>query len=216
MTDAGELVWNILPEPNSTFANLFIQDLDSKPTLHYWTGGSDGVMGYGHVSILDDTYTEIYRVCPEVTVITQNNKSFPCYADVHESFITERGSIIITMYNVTTADLSSVNGTKDDWVFDCLFFDIDIKTNKTLFRWSALEAGIPITDSKAPFNGTFGNGTHGNPYDWFHINAVQSVGDGYLVNGRHVWTTYKLDSTGKIEWRIQVKMIISFSVIVLT
>jgi hypothetical protein len=142
-------------------------------------------------------------VCPEATAVTQNNKIFPCYADIHESFITDRGSIIITMYNVTTADLTLVNGTKDDWVFDCLFFDVDIKTNKTLFRWSALEAGIPITDSKAPFNGSFGEGSHANPYDWFHINSVQSVRDGYFVNGRHVWTSYNLDSTGAIEWQIQ-------------
>jgi hypothetical protein len=205
MTDTGELVWNHLPDPNASFTNLFVQELDSNPVLHYWTGAADiGNMGYGHVSILDETYTEIYRVCPEAAAVTVSGTTFPCYADIHESFITERGSILITMYNLTTADLSLVNGTEGDWVFGCLFFDVDIKTNKTLFRWSALEAGISITSSKAPPSVQFGNGNRSTPYDWFHINSVQSVGDGYLVNGRHMWTSYKLNSTGDIEWEIQV------------
>ena len=81
---------------------------------------------------------------------------------------------------------------------------MDIKINKTLFSWSALEVGIPITDSRALFNGSVWDGSYAKTYEWFHINSVQSVGHGYLVNGRQVWTSYKLDSTGDIEWRIQV------------
>lgn len=202
MTDTGELVWT---SPNGQYANLFVQKLDLKPVLHYWTGGHDGTMGYGYVSILDESYTEIYRVCPQAVAVTNMSLTFPCFGDSHESFITERGSIIITMYNITTADLTSVaNGPKDGWVYDCIFFDIDIKTNKTLFQWSALEAGIPFADSKAPLGSQFGDGTRNNPYDYFHINSVQAVGDGYFVNGRHMWTSYKLNSTGSIEWQIQV------------
>ena len=209
MSDDGTLIWNspVSLSLNFSYTNLFIQSLDSKPVLHYWTGGNDGSMGYGHVSILDETYTEIYRVCPEAQVVTLTpNKTFPCYGDIHESFITDHGSIIMSMYNVTQADLRSVNGPEDGWVYDSLFFEVDIKTNKTLFRWSALEAGIPFNLSKAPLGSlpAFGNGSRTSPYDWFHINSVQSVGNGYLVNGRHMWTTYMLNRSGAIEWEIQV------------
>ena len=75
---------------------------------------------------------------------------------IYESFITDHGSIIITMYNFTSADFTLVKATKDDWVFDSLFFDVDIKTNKTLFSWSAPEAGIPVTDSKHRSMNLFG------------------------------------------------------------
>lgn len=131
------------------------------------------------------------------------------YADVHESYITERGSVIVTIYNITRADLTAVHGPKDGWIYDTLFYDVDIKSNKTLFRWSAYEAGIPISDAKclladqAPMDG-FPARSLENPYDWFHMNAVQSVGNGYLVNGRHVWISYMLNSAGDIEWKIQV------------
>jgi hypothetical protein len=212
MSDNGDLIWNSQVGSPQTFSysNLFVQSLDSKPVLHYWTGGSDGPMGYGHISILDETYTEIYRVCPQVRVTTLNathNVTFPCYADAHESVITERGSMIISMYNITQADLTSVTGSADGWVYDSLFFEVDIKTNKTLFHWSALEAGIPFSLSKAsPLGvaGFVGNGTRASPYDWFHINSVQAIGDGYLVNGRHMWTTYMLNSSGAIQWELQV------------
>lgn len=214
MSDNGDLIWNSQVGSLQTFSytNLFVQTLDSKPVLHYWTGGSDGPIGYGHISILDETYTEIYRVCPQVQVVTLNTPkvTFPCYADVHESVITERGSIIISMYNITQADLTSVNGSADGWVYDSLFFEVDIKTNETLFQWSALEAGIPFNLSKAtPLGvaGFVGNGTRTSPYDWFHVNSVQAVGDGYLVNGRHMWTTYMLNSSGAIQWEIQVMML---------
>src|SRR5271156_1703430 len=38
MTDTGTLIWNSLPGPNFSYTNLFVQQLDGKPTLHYWTG----------------------------------------------------------------------------------------------------------------------------------------------------------------------------------
>ncbi|CZR64534.1 uncharacterized protein PAC_14432 [Phialocephala subalpina] len=200
MTDGGDLIWSSAP---GDYTNLVTQPLDSKPVLSYWTGDTIGNNGYGHVSILDETYTEMYRVCPQAVAVTANSSiTFPCYADAHESFITNHGSVLISMINVTAVDLSVEGGPKDGYIFDSLFFDVDIKTNKTLFRWSALEAGIPFTDSKALFNGSFGVGSRTDPWDWFHINAVQSIGDGYIVNGRHLWTTFKLNSTGDIEWRI--------------
>jgi hypothetical protein len=88
------------------------------------------------------------------------------------------------------------------WVGNSLFFEIDIKTQRVLFSWSAL-AHVPITDSQLPLynpamNTTFGSAS--NPWDYFHVNSVESVGDGYLVNGRHVWTSYMLNRTGGVEW----------------
>jgi signal transduction histidine kinase len=110
MTDTGDLIWNT---PTGNYTDLETQSLDSQTVLTYWTDGAVGANGYGHISILNESYSKIYRVCPNVVVVTAHGETFPCYADHHENFITERASILITISNITTADLSSVNEPKN-------------------------------------------------------------------------------------------------------
>jgi hypothetical protein len=208
MTDSGDLVWSA---PTGDYSNLFVQTVDNKPALTYWNGsGSANVAeaghGYGRVNIMDTSYTPIYSICPDLNLRSVNNTVYKCQADLHESFVTERNTLLVSGYNVTQTDLTAVGGAVDGWVSDSLFFEIDIKTQKVLFSWSAL-AHVPITDSQLPLynaamNTTFG--TASSPWDFFHVNSVEFVGDGYLVNGRHVWTSYMLNSTGGIEWRLEV------------
>jgi Arylsulfotransferase (ASST) len=203
-TDTGELVWNYR---NGSFGNLFVQKLDNKPVLTLWSGtGSAQVSlqghGYGKVHIFDTTYKEIYTVCPKINIVTLTGVNAECFADLHESFITERGSILVTAYNITTADLTSVGGPKDGWVYDGLVYEIDIKSQDVLFRWSALESGIPLTNSKLELGST---GTEESPYDFFHINSIELFGTKYLVNSRHTWSTYLIDSKGNVDWYIEVQ-----------
>jgi len=40
------------------------------------------------------------------------------------------------------------------------------------------------------------------PWDYFHINSVQALSDGYLVNSRHLYSTYKVNSNGSIDWHL--------------
>lgn len=203
ITDEGELVWNgpvIKPE-----TNLFVQELDGQSVLTHWSGvGSNVGHGYGKVTIVDEKYNTLYEVCPELDFTTPKGLKFPCYADLHESFITEEGTILVTAVNTTQIDLSSVGGPVDGWVFDDWFYEIDIKTNETLFRWSALEAGVSLGLSKVDLaSDNAGNGTaQTNPWDWFHMNAIQRIGDKYLVNSRHCWTTFLIDRDGNIEWQL--------------
>jgi hypothetical protein len=48
-----------------------------------------------------------------------------------------------------------VQGPIDGWVFDSVFFEVDIKTNNNLFRWSVFEDGIPFIDSQALLTSQF-------------------------------------------------------------
>ncbi|PQE21492.1 Arylsulfotransferase ASST protein [Rutstroemia sp. NJR-2017a BBW] len=112
--------------------------------------------------------------------------------------------MIISVANITIFDLSPINGPTEGWVYDSQFYEVDIKTNEILFRWSSVESGIPITYTKLALGeGTAGNGTRDSPFDWFHVNAISSAGDGYLVNSRHCWTTWMLDEAGTIQWKIE-------------
>ncbi|KAM0352605.1 hypothetical protein ACHAP4_008751 [Fusarium culmorum] len=198
MTDSGDLVWN---GPDGFASNLFLQTLDDKPILTFWNGtGSLLGHGNGQVNVLDMSYTQLYTICPNITVMTTDGPATGCNSlDLHESFVTTRGTILCTIVNVTNADLTSVGGPSDGWVFDTMFMEIDIKTNDILFLWSPLKAGIPINSTKRPLSST--GTSRSDPFDWFHMNSVTTLEDGYLANSRHTWTSYALNSRGELQWR---------------
>ena len=199
MTDDGALVWN---GPQTQTTNLAVQSLGNETVLTSWEGvGLSIGFGYGSVSILDTTYTKLYTICPKLNIVTSDGRVFDCYADCHESYMTDHGTMLVTVVNVTTADLSSVRGPRKGWVYDTMFMEIDIKTNETVFQWSPLAAGIPINSTREPLGLT--GRSAADPFNWFHMNSVQQVGTSYLVNSRQTWSTYMIDSTGKVEWTIQ-------------
>lgn len=197
-TSEGQLVWSG-PTVNST--NFKWQYFDGAPTITFWSGvssaGGNTGHGYGNVTFLDTSYDTQYVVCPDLDLVVPGNVTETCQADIHESYVTDRNTLLVSAYNSTPADLTAVNGSADGHVFDCLFFEIDPKSGDILFRWSALDH-VPVTESHEPLNGT-GNATR--PFDYFHINSVVNIGEYYLVNSRHTWTVYLLDRQGNIVWR---------------
>ena len=201
LTDTGQLVWN---GPTVTADNFRVASYEGRDILTYWTGGSTSATnighGYGNVTFLDSSYNEILVVCPQLGLMTTDNSKPQCEGDLHESFVTERDTILVTAYNVTKADLSTIGGPVNAWVFDCLFFELNPKDGRILFSWSALEH-IPVSDTKRPLAGTGRN--QSVPFDWFHINSVVNIGDSYLMNSRHLWTTYLITSKGEVAWTLQ-------------
>ena len=206
MDDAGELVWQ---GPNDrTAANLRVQTLDSASVLTYWSGsgtaGAENVVGhgFGEVRIYDTKYNLINTVCPKISIHTPPGLNAKCVADVHESNITPRNTILVTVYNYSTADLSSIGGPKNGWVLDSMAAEVNISSGEVLFSWSPL-AHLNLSDSHYPLAGSGRNDS--NPYDFFHINAIQLVGDNYLINSRHFWSTFLVDPKGNIIWEINGK-----------
>ena len=202
VTATGQLVWH---GPTVTANNLRVASYQGKSILTYWSGssapGANVGHGYGHVTFLDSTYSEILNVCPQLGLVTPEDVTYPCQADFHESFITDRDTLLVTAYNATEADLSLIGGPSNGWVFDCLFFELDPKNGDILFRWSALEH-IPVNETKSGLAGR-GGFNQSVPFDWFHINSVVNIGNQFLVNSRHLWTTYLITAKGDIEWTLQ-------------
>ena len=200
LSDAGQLVWNG-PTGNST--NLRVASYHGKSILTFWTGfssaGANVGHGYGNVTFLNSSYNEILTVCPKVGLVTPDNTSFPCEADLHESHVTDRNTLLVTAYNVTTADLTSVGGSEHGWVYDCLFLEIDPKDSTVLFRWSALDH-VPVSATKLSLQDKGRN--QSAPFDYFHINSVVDVGNAFLINSRHTWTTYLVSAKGDIIWKL--------------
>ena len=202
VTDTGQLVWH---GPAVNADNLRVVSYEGKPSLTYWSGisgaGANIGHGYGGVTFLDGTYKEILHVCPQLGLLTPGNIVYACEGDFHESFVTDRNTLLVTAYNVTQTDLSPIGGPSDGWVLDSLFFELDPKTSDILFWWSALEH-FPITETKMNLSGR-GGFNQSTPFDYFHINSVVNIGDKFLVNSRHLWTVHLITAKGEVEWTLQ-------------
>ena len=169
--------------------------------------------GHGIIQILDDTYQSIYNVSLTAeaerfkTILDIDPSQLVSYLDIHEARITAQDTILVTVYNVTQYDLSSIGGPEDGWVTDSLFYELDIKTNEVLFRWSALDHvdQIPISDVLQFYPLANYGKNQSLPYGYFHINSVDKFEDGsYLINSRFYCSMFKISSNGTVEWTLQV------------
>ncbi|KAJ9315201.1 hypothetical protein DTO271D3_4654 [Paecilomyces variotii] len=206
MTDENELVWQgSMPAEDNTIFGLRPQTFEGKPVLTYWRGTGYGDplgFGYGVIYLLDQSYEEIYRVTLEdSSFAVVENLTIPSWIDLHESKLTDRGSILVTAVNMTQYDLRSVGGEEDGWIADSLFYELDVKTSRVLYRWSALEHvdEIPLEGSLLPIDGLGNNRT----YAWgaFHINSVDFFDDGaYLISSRYYCSIYRINRNGTVDW----------------
>ncbi|CRG88270.1 hypothetical protein PISL3812_05299 [Talaromyces islandicus] len=203
MTDTNDLVWAGPMTVGVMTTDLKTATMNGSPVLIYWSSiGKQPIegIGYGQVHILDDTYQEIATVCPQLNLTLTPGATSQCDADLHEHYLTPSNTMLVTAYNVTQADLTPLGGKSDDWVLDALAVEVDIETGDILFVWSSLEH-IPVNNTKMsyPAQGT----TQDSPLDLYHMNSIQSVGDNYLINCRHTWSTYMVNKDGDILWTIQ-------------
>ncbi|KAL2839411.1 ASST-domain-containing protein [Aspergillus pseudoustus] len=201
--DDGQLIWR---GPSVNVSALQPQMLDGEPVLAYWDGYLFPGFGFGGISILNSSYDEIYRVTlpgdENKFVTIAEPQAFDSYIDIHESQITPEGTILVTAVNVTQMDLSPIGGPVDGWVQDGLVYEIDIKTNKVLFRWSAIEHldEVPLLDSMLPLEDSGWNLTA--PYEYPHLNSVAKYGDSYLVSSRFMCSLFFIDKDGHVIWHL--------------
>ncbi|OAQ90525.1 arylsulfotransferase protein [Purpureocillium lilacinum] len=212
MSDDNELVWQ---SERNGFADFRVQTFEDSPVLTHWQGlalGEPWGFGVGIVRIYDESYENIYNV----SLTTAQENIIPSggldsgmlfsYLDFHESRITRDGTMLVTVYNVTEHDLSPYGGPRNGWVTNSLFYEMDIKTNTVLYRWSALDHTdqIPIDDAIQfhPLEDFGKNKTL--PYDYFHLNSVDKLDDGsYIISSRFFCSIFRLTPNGTVEWTFQ-------------
>lgn len=208
-SDDGQLVWQ---GQEGNYSALQPQKLNGESVIVYWEGFVAEGFGFGHISILNSSYDEIHRVtvdCKAENFVTSyGSEFFSSCIDIHESQLTDNGTILVTAVNVTQADLSSVGGPKDGWIQDGLVYEIDIKTNEILFRWSAYEHinELPMSNDIAPLGAT-GAGSGANqtdPWGYPHLNSIAKYGDSYLVSSRYMCSLFFLAPNGTITWHLHV------------
>lgn len=138
---------------------------------------------------LDSTYQTAYVV----SAVGDNT-----YGDMHEFTITDAGTALVTVYNVTNMDLSSIGRPVDGWIIDGVLQEIDIATGELLFEWRASDHfGADESDMTHPLAGY----SSFIPFDFFHINsAAKDSAGNYLVSSRHTHTVTSISPTGEILW----------------
>ena len=179
----GKLVW-FRRLPAGTFATDFrTQTYLGKPVLTWFQGGGSGGEG-----VIDNArYQQIATVKPA-------NGYMP---DFHEFLITPWNTALIMADKIGTANLTSLGLSAHQPVVDGVVQEIDIKTGKLLFQWVSADH-VPYSDSHPPMP------PPGQPWDWFHINAVHLDTDGnLLIDSRFTWTVYKVNlHTGAMMWQL--------------
>ncbi len=167
MTPDGDLVFALNVTAPTDFRR---QHYDGKAYLTYWNGfNSQGVNighGYGQTTFLDETYTPFvvdpYLALNKLTDTPVANWSI----DIHEQQMTQHNTIVVSTYNNTQHDLSSVGGPVDGWIADAVVFELDVATDEILWSWAALDH-LPLNASHQPLSDKSGNGTKEAPWDWF-------------------------------------------------
>ena len=121
-------------------------------------------------------------------------------ADLHEFLITDEGTALITVYQVSPGDVTmfrdfdpEVPEDRDpNYIWDGAFQEIDLETGDLLFEWRASDH-VDITDTYRPI---YSMGTRNDPFDWYHINSISKDALGnYLVSARYPHSIIYIDGT---------------------
>jgi hypothetical protein len=182
----GRLVW-FAPVSGTSAFNLDVQSDGGKPALTWWRGTVSNAHGYGVGEIGDDAYHPVKTI----------RAAHGLQTDLHDLQLTRRGTALITAYETTTMDLSSIGGSSPGQVFVGHVQEIDLNTGRVLLDWNSLDhVGIDESYQPPPHSG--------QGYDYFHLNSVAEMDDGHLlISARNTCALYKVDrSTGKILWRL--------------
>ncbi len=115
---------------------------------------------------------------------------------LHELVISGEDAWVTANKNIAR-NLSSYGGAYNGALIDSAVQEYNLKTGKLLRTWDALDH-IPLGDSYATVP------TNGFPWDAYHVNAIDLVGNGtFLVSMRNTWAAYLVDiDTGRIEWTL--------------
>ncbi|KIX10254.1 uncharacterized protein Z518_01335 [Rhinocladiella mackenziei CBS 650.93] len=169
--------------------NFQPQLYQGKQYLTFWSGRKEGTLGLGSYYMLDESY----RVAHEVSAVGDN-----LHGDLHEFKITQDDTALMTFYNVTPADLSSLGKFSNGWLIDSGFQEVDIETGNLLFEWRASDH---FQVSETFMTNPFGGYIKSIPFDFFHINSVDKDSQGnYLISSRHTHTITCISPKGETLW----------------
>ncbi len=181
-------VW-FQPVPEKVVAsNLSLQSYAGKPALAWWQGRvtNTGATETGEDVVVNSHYQKIASLkARSGWVLT-----------LHEFLISGVDAWVTANRNIPM-DLSKYGGAYNGALVDSAVQEYNLKSGKLLYSWDALDH-IPLSESQASLP------TNGFPWDAYHVNAIDLVGDGtFVVSMRDTWAAYLVDiASGRIEWTL--------------
>jgi EmrB/QacA subfamily drug resistance transporter len=181
-------VW-FRPVPTSVVAsNLSRQTFEGKPVLAWWQGGvsNTGATESGEYVVVNQHYQTIATLhATDGWVLT-----------THEIAI-QGDDAWVTVNRNLPMNLARYGGAYNGALIDSAIQEYNLKTGKLLYSWDALQH-IPLSESQASLP------TNGFPWDAYHVNSIDIVGDGtFVVSMRNTWAAYKVDiKSGAIVWTL--------------
>lgn len=200
----GELIWN---GPEGHGFGFGKQEYLDEDVLVWWNGTAYPEpigRGNGAVYMVNRHYEQIHETTLAGTFVEHvPNATFPSNIDLHEIYITEQGSMIVTGNNVTQTDLTSVGGPSDGWVVEAQVYEIDISTNDVLFSWKSLDHldALPFTASVYPLGSEGYTGENQSlAWGYFHINSASPYDGGYILSSRFLCSAIAISGSGDVKW----------------
>ena len=183
-SDQGDLVWEQPLAQPLDMTDFRVQTLNGRPVLTWWQGRVVYGHGVGTYVIADTSYAPIAHV--------QAGNGHQ--GDLHEFLLTDRGTVLLTSYVITTHDLRSVGGAADGLIQDALFQEIELASGKVLLEWHSLDH-IALDESYYPV---------GDRWDYVHLNSIDvDLDQNLLISSRSTHTLYKIQrESGEIMWRM--------------
>ncbi|KAI6913147.1 hypothetical protein KC318_g1538 [Hortaea werneckii] len=200
----GELIWN---GPEGHGFGFGKQEYLDEDVLVWWNGTTYPEpigRGNGAVYMLNRHYEQIHETTLAGNFVEHvPNATFPSNIDLHEIYITEQGTMIVTGNNVTQTDLASVGGPSDGWVVEAQVYEIDIATNDVLFSWKSLDHldALPFTSSVYPLGSEGYTGENQSlAWGYFHINSASPYDGGYVLSSRFLCSAIAISGSGDVKW----------------
>lgn len=104
--------------------DMRVQEYEGEKVLTWWEGIVDTPLAEGEVVVVDDSYEEIARV-------GMGNDLPHRMVDLHETTITDEGTMLLMAYVPKQADLTEIGGESDGWVWDGVVQEVDIETGES-------------------------------------------------------------------------------------
>ncbi|KAI5203285.1 hypothetical protein E4T38_05271 [Aureobasidium subglaciale] len=188
LDDEGELVW--MQKTEGQPYNLDVQTYQGAPHLTYWLG-DDTVGGHGE--------GDYYLLSSSYDLVAKISALDDLRADLHTLSITADDTAIISIYQPYEKE----KGGQLQYIWDCLFQEIDIATNILVFQWRASDYHDTSESYHEPRYKDEGSTNHTH-WDWYHLNSVEKDNLGnYLVSARYTHSISYIDGqTGDLIWTL--------------
>ena len=199
MDSEGNPIWfRPLSSPNLMNTDFRVQRYKGKPVLTFWQGTLATPPAYTNLPAGSSEPGSCYYILNQHYKIIKNVTARLGYiSDIHEFLITPDNTALLLSTKVVPMDLTAYGGPQDGYVQDFAIQEVDLKTDKLIFVWKALD--------HIPLSASYVSASSSTVWDAYHLNSIGLTDDedDIIVSSRNCSTIYRINKpTHKIIWEL--------------